>query len=452
MAEEQDKTTQIGKGMLDNPKKAAKGGLGLAKNIKKLGKIAKLFKFFIQKFLLAFIKWLIALIGPYAAAIIMLIILLMLVIDSVKAFDIFQLDNEREGYEAKFDQTVLEVIKDRQEEAPADIRKTIDETQQPPDYPAISGEWLHEAGELMKLSYAIPTMHQYYKNLKHENYKPWHKEVSEKQEDKFYDIISDAYDYYYEDPQMVPEYEWGVPPIDEWTETTTVTTCTYTDSEGNTTVTVTEDFQRKDLPKRDIVLSVELVYHKGTVQYIAKHDVQNTTTTSGNCTSDITVESNLYLVNDSVPISVEFFPKQLVIFMSETAPKGKVSELVKVQDLEYALELGREIDPVFPTVEVDFEGLKKCYKKERSVSKCVDANVLGGNMSSNISGEWFPGDYLDLYKKAADACGIDWWVLAAVHGVETGFSSNPVATDPSKGSTDANGNFVGAIGHFQVRP
>lgn len=445
MQDEQDKSTELGKGMIDKPKSALN-------KLKKVRKAAKFLKFFIKKVVLSILKWLLGLLGPWGVAVIVIIILLLLVLDSVKGYDIFQLANEREPYEEKFDDTVLEVVTDRLEEAPTHIRDTIRETQPPPKYPPISEAWLFEAGELMKLSHAIPTMHHYYRNLKHTNYKPWHKEVDESQQNEFYSLIFDEFDYYFEDESQMPQYEWGVPPIDEYIETTTVTTCTVTDEEGNTTTTTSESFNREDLPKRDIVLTVELVYHKGTVPYSAVHNITENTVSDGDCTSHITVESELYLVNESVPLEVEFLPKQLVLFLAETAPTGKVTDLVKVQDLEFALELGREIDPGFPKVEVDFDGLTKCYKDKRSVSKCLDEFVLGGQMISNISGTWYPSDYLEIYKAAADACGIDWYVLAAVHGVETGFGSNPAATDPTKGSINEKGEFIGAIGHFQFMP
>lgn len=56
-------------------------------------------------------------------------------------------------------------------------------------------------------------------------------------------------------------------------------------------------------------------------------------------------------------------------------------------------------------------------------------------------GEMVPDEYLPYYKSAQDRYGVDWYVLAAVHNVETKFSTHSTMVSS-----------VGAIGHMQFMP
>lgn len=51
-----------------------------------------------------------------------------------------------------------------------------------------------------------------------------------------------------------------------------------------------------------------------------------------------------------------------------------------------------------------------------------------------------PQEYIDIYKKAAKAYNVDWWVLAGIHGIETSFSTNIAVSS------------AGAIGPMQFMP
>lgn len=104
---------------------------------------------------------------------------------------------------------------------------------------------------------------------------------------------------------------------------------------------------------------------------------------------------------------------------------------MKVQDLEYALDLGKEIDDNFPRPDIDFEAFISCMEsKGATIDSLLDYYMVGGSFDFSGSSSWYPTQYEQLYKKYADLAGIDWFILAAVHGKETSFSTNPVATDP----------------------
>ncbi|NNG66443.1 lytic transglycosylase domain-containing protein [Caldanaerobacter subterraneus] len=51
-----------------------------------------------------------------------------------------------------------------------------------------------------------------------------------------------------------------------------------------------------------------------------------------------------------------------------------------------------------------------------------------------------PQEYIDIYKRAAKAYNVDWWILAAIHGVETTFSQDLAVSS------------AGAVGHMQFMP
>lgn len=56
-------------------------------------------------------------------------------------------------------------------------------------------------------------------------------------------------------------------------------------------------------------------------------------------------------------------------------------------------------------------------------------------------GQVVPTEYIPYYKQAGDKYGIDWTVLAAIHDIETNFSTLKVMVSS-----------VGAIGHMQFMP
>ncbi|MER2005817.1 MAG: peptidoglycan DD-metalloendopeptidase family protein [Psychrobacillus sp.] len=465
----QELTKGIKDGAVGAGKKALRGKrmLNAAKNGVKIA--AKLAQTFLKSIVLGAIKGIIATIGPYVAVALLIIVLLLLVVDSIKVFDIFQQGGEREEVEALFDETVLEVIKDRQEEGPTKIKDTLRSTQNESPWPMISESWLQQTGEMMKISFAIPSMHHYYKNLKNDTYKPWHKEFNKKDvstqagrdsvKSEFKGIISKEYDYYYNDVTYQPTFTWGTPPR-EYKKVKTKERCEREITNDDGTVTKewgpeTEKIVEENLKVRDIVLDMTLLYNHATIPYMDYESDWTTEvlTKNGDCEVKTSEKYFLYIINDGQPVSVEFSPTTLVSFMTVDAPEGKLSKLVRPEDLEYALELGKNVDPAFPTVNMKFEKFVKCTKKN-SIPSCIGEYVLGGSIGygGTITGDWYPSEYLDLYKRAAEACGVEWFFVASIHGQETGFSSNPAATDPSKGSKNSSGEYIGAVGHFQFMP
>ncbi|MEB2280109.1 peptidoglycan DD-metalloendopeptidase family protein [Lysinibacillus xylanilyticus] len=455
-----NKSTDIGKGAIDNTIKAGKKGKSLYRNAKKLGKFAKILKSILSKVIGSCIKWLLGVFGPYVLVVIVLIILLLLVLDSVVSYDLFQEASTRNEAEVVFDNAIKEVFELKLEAGPAEIRDRLRESQ-PPPYPAVSESWLYQVGDLLKQSIALPTIHHYFRNIQNKNYKAWHDEYSDYTVDdkllgKYMKIIEKEMAYYFdESPNFKPIFVPGTSPVDEeYIEITTTTICTSTDEEGNTETTSSGPTTTREKVSHEIIDEVQLGYLKVKIPYKIVKDVVESSSSDGDCVTHTTTESNLYIIDDGTPPVVELLPEELVRILVSTGKEGSQTKLVQVQDLEYSIDLGQEIDPRFPKPDIDYEGLKKCYFKNKSIDPCIGEFVLGGALGdySAVSGGWFPTDFDSIYKAAADHCGIDWFMLAAVHGQETSFSSNPVATDPTKGSMNSKGELVGAVGHFQFMP
>jgi membrane-bound lytic murein transglycosylase B len=60
---------------------------------------------------------------------------------------------------------------------------------------------------------------------------------------------------------------------------------------------------------------------------------------------------------------------------------------------------------------------------------------------SLLPGETAPPQYIPLYKEAGERYGVDWFVLASIHKIETSYSRIPLMVSS-----------VGAQGHFQFMP
>lgn len=56
-------------------------------------------------------------------------------------------------------------------------------------------------------------------------------------------------------------------------------------------------------------------------------------------------------------------------------------------------------------------------------------------------GQKVPAEFVPIYKAAAEAYGVDWFVLAAIHSIETNFSQIKLMVSS-----------VGALGHMQFMP
>ena len=56
-------------------------------------------------------------------------------------------------------------------------------------------------------------------------------------------------------------------------------------------------------------------------------------------------------------------------------------------------------------------------------------------------GEVIPHEYINIYKEAGAKYGVDWWVLASIHKIETGYSTSKTMLSSA-----------GATGHMQFMP
>lgn len=452
--------------------KTAMRGKRMAQMAKAGSKLAmKLLKTIMSKVILGSIKAILALIGPYIAIAILLIILLLLVVDSINVFDIFQKGGEREPAEELFDETILTVMKARSDDTTAGVTSSLRSSQTANAYPTVSENWLKQAGDQMEISFALPAILHYYKNLKNEDYDPWHSEYKNRDistpekeravQEEFSDIIWKEYDYYFEDSSMQPVFSYiSAPP--EFKEVSTYERCEIPGKPPNNledpvpppTITEKRSEKKTELPGREILSQVNLLYYTGTISYKSYESgwSKETVTKKGDCTIKTKERYFLHIIDDQMPLMVEFSPTTLVSFLTHTAPEGDLTEQVKPVDLKYALSLGEEVDDAFPTVNIDFAGFLECTE-DKDISACVGEFVLGGSAGAvGGGGVWYPEQYKELYVRAAKAYDIDWWILASVHGQETTFSANPAATDPKKGSLGPSGELVGAVGHFQFMP
>lgn len=426
--------------------------------------IAKAMKFIIQKVIGSLIKALLAYIGPIALVIITVIVLILLVIQSVDIFDMFQQGGERNKSEVLFDETVKEVIQERTEQLGAPVGNTL-RTQQSGIYPSVDEGWIGTLESQMRPSWAMTATLYYYKMQKNDAYVAWHKKYSDvpsetkeekkKAKKKFKKVIYKAYDYYFEDISMQPVIT-NTEISGETKKVKTTTTCTKPVSTADGDVTtdpppkpkVTTTTNTVKLPSRQAVGNIEVLYSSYTVSYkkMTTEWSKAKETISGNCTTSVKEKYTLQVIDDSSMPSITYDANTLLTFLLIDNPEGDLASLVKVKDLEFTIDVAREADENFPELGINYEGLIKCSKEKGALEGCISANVKSssfGNFFGNYS--WFPGDFRDLYEKAAEAFGVDWWIVASIHGQETTYSQNPVATSP-------NGNSVGARGHFQFMP
>ncbi|UZN01312.1 hypothetical protein OL548_34740 (plasmid) [Lysinibacillus sp. MHQ-1] len=177
---------------------------------------------------------------------------------------------------------------------------------------------------------------------------------------KFIEIIDKEMAYYFEDsPNYKPIFVEGSSPIDEFVKITTTTTCTHTDEDGNTSTSVSGPTTTKKNVSHEIIDEVQMGYLKAKIPYKELLTTTESTSSSGDCVSDITTELKLWVIDDGMPPMIELIPEELVRILTSTSKEGDYTKLVQVQDLEYAIDLGQEIDERFPKPDIDYEGLKK---------------------------------------------------------------------------------------------
>lgn len=441
---------------------ASKGGRkALASGAKALVKVTR---FIIQKVIGTLIKALLTYIGPIALIVITVLILLLLVIDSVDIFDIFQRGGERNQSEVIFDETIKEVIQERTEKIGAPVGDAFKAQQTGNPYPTVDDGWIGTLESQMRPSWAMTSTLYYYKMQKNEKFVPWHKEYKdvpsktkaekEAAKKKFKKVINKAYDYYFNDASMQPVIT-NTEISGETKEVKTTVTCKAplppdedVTTEPAAKPTVTTSTKKVDLPARQSLGNIELLYSSYTVSYKTKttkwsKPVENTV---DNCTTSVSTKYTIQVIDDRSVPSVSYDANMLLTFLLLDNPEGDLASLVKVKDLEFSINVAKEADELFPDLSINYEGLLKCSKGKGGLEGCISANVKSSTFG-NFTGSYsmFPGDYKALYEKAAEEYGVDWWIIASIHGQETTYSQNPVATSPT-------GNSLGARGHFQFMP
>lgn len=87
------------------------------------------------------------------------------------------------------------------------------------------------------------------------------------------------------------------------------------------------------------------------------------------------------------------------------------------------------------------ETLYKMTGKQMFYSEWLDGHSLVGFNGTIVPGSNVPTEFMEHYLAAEKAYGVDWYYLAAIHFVETGFSTHPTMVSS-----------VGAQGHMQFMP
>ncbi|MGG3806480.1 NlpC/P60 family protein [Metabacillus fastidiosus] len=424
---------------------------------------AKFLKFFMQKFIPMIIKTVGSYIGSYALIIILLMVLLFIVMDSVADFDFFGKGGERNKAEVLFDNTIKEVVVDRTQQLADPLVDQLQSQQSSHPYPPVNEAFLEEIRTKLVPSWALTATLYNYKNLKRKSYKAWHEEYRdtpmdteddrEKAQEKFYEVINEAYDYYFTHPSVNLKINMGKS-SGEKKDVREEISCTYeststdpdTGEETSSSYTETSTNQfTEDLPARDVVTDASIVYSSAAFTYsLVTGEYEHVGSRSeGNCTIEVYHKYTLYLLDDQGTVPITYSAEALLYFLMVDNPEGELARLVKARDVEYVLETASHIDDNFPKVGVNYEKLIACAIYKPDVSSCISSSITSGLFSGSGLAGWYPESLKELYEMAAQAYGIDWWILASVHAQETTFSANPVASNPSKSSP------AGAKGHFQ---
>ena len=144
------------------------------------------------------------------------------------------------------------------------------------------------------------------------------------------------------------------------------------------------------------------------------------TTQSGGTTSEgkkITV---------TVDSQSDFFSKEEVIVMDYSLFDSSLSN----KPFEYGLESKLAVEAIYQVTGGEI------YYKE-----WLTNNSLVGFDGSVIPGSGVPSEYMQYYLEAEKKYSVDWYYIAAIHFIETGFSTHPTMTSS-----------VGAEGHVQFMP
>jgi len=145
-----------------------------------------------------------------------------------------------------------------------------------------------------------------------------------------------------------------------------------------------------------------------------------TASSSGGTTEDgeaitvsYSVQSDFYEVIETVEIDYTLFDRELTN-----------------DPFEYGLESKKSVEAIY-----EITGGEIYY------TEWLTGNSLTEFDGTVIPGSGIPLEYMEIYLAAAKKYGVDWYYLAALHFIETGFSTHPTMISS-----------VGAEGHMQFMP
>lgn len=89
----------------------------------------------------------------------------------------------------------------------------------------------------------------------------------------------------------------------------------------------------------------------------------------------------------------------------------------------------------------ELSALQKAYEKAVEYVEGERAKVASYGSATGLLDKGVPGQFIPIYQAAGEKYGVDWFVLASIHKIETQFSSLSSMV-----------SYAGAIGHMQFMP
>lgn len=386
-------------------KLAGKAGTKAAKRLarsKAFKKMVRLMMRGLAKVILSIGKALLAYFGPVAFLVGLVLLVFIVIISSIPGGDWFMEAGTRSASEIQRDKEYAEKVKKLSNESIQEIY-AIEADQ----------SWLEELASSVRVSWGIPAALSKYELVTQDKFS---RDIGLPDPQKFVTELKPVFSYV--------TVEGDIETVK------TVTSCKKTEMVETTRINpdtgekeiiqvprekieTTEKVETKNHPQKQLLSSVMSIYGDVSVTHKRiKTDYEyDGSRTEGDCTIKTYSKYEKMVVDDS-------HSPQLVPDINRL---GAIFERfgVNEEDFDMVLSFVKIADPSFP------------------IEK-VGGNYAFGDLISGISGyAGVPEEFIEVYKAAAKKFGVDWNYLAAIHWIETSFSSNLKVS------------YAGAIGHTQ---